>query len=47
MSLSISSRPIPAKVVQQVQSGKFVEMRDLLDDNMAVRCHFEDLHGAM
>ena len=47
MSLSISSRPIPAKFVQQVQSRKFVEMRDLLDDNMAVRRHFEDLHSAM
>ena len=47
MNLSISSRPFPAKVVQQVQSGKFVGMQDLLDDNMAVRRHFEDLHGAM
>ena len=47
MSLSVSSRPIPAKVVQQVQFGKFMEMRDLLDDNMAVRRHFEVLHGAM
>ena len=47
MSLPMSARPIPAKIVRQIQSGQYVEMQDLLDDNMAVRRHFEDLHGAM
>ena len=47
LSLSMSARPIPARMVQQIRTGRFVEMRDLLYDNIAVRNHFEDLHGAM
>ena len=47
MSLSISTRPVPARIVQQIRAGRFIEMRDLLGDNAAVRHHFEELHGAM
>lgn len=47
LSLSISTQPIPAKMVQQIHLGCFIEMRDLLYDNIAVRHHFEDLHGVM
>ncbi len=37
LSLSLSSDPIPAKVVHSIQSGQYVEMRDLLGDNMALK----------
>ena len=47
MSLSISTRPIPARIVQQVRAGRFIEMRELLGDNAAVKHHFEELHGTM
>ena len=47
MSLSISSRPVPARIVHQIQAGQFVEMRDLLGDNVAVKQHFEELHGSV
>ena len=47
MILVMSAHPIPAKIVSQILSGQYVEMWDLLDDNMAVRHHFEDLLGAM
>ena len=47
MSLSISARPVPARLVQQIRAGRFIEMRDLLWDNVAVRRHYEELHGAM
>ena len=43
LSLSISSRPVPARLVQQIRGGRFIEMRDLLWDNVAVRRHYEDL----
>ena len=44
-SLAMSMRPIPARLVQQIRTGRFVEMRDIMCDNAAVRSHFEDLHG--
>ena len=47
MSLSISTRPISARILQQIQSGRYIEMRDLLGDNAAVRQHFEELHGSL
>lgn len=47
LSLSISIRPVPARMVQQIGSGRFVEMRDLLWDNAALRRHYEEMHGAM
>ena len=47
LSLSLSARPVPAKLVQQIQLGKFIEMRDLLGDNITVKRHYEDLHGTM
>ena len=43
----MSSRPIPAKIVELVRSGRYVEMGDFLDDNMAVRRHFEEIQGVM
>ena len=43
----MSTRPIQARLVQQIQVGRFVKMWDLLWDNSAVRRHYEDMHGAM
>ena len=45
LSLSLSSDPIPAKVVHSIRSGRYVEMRDLLGDNMALTQHLESIHG--
>ena len=45
LSLSLSSDPIPAKVVHSIRSGQYVEMRDLLGDNMALTQHLESIHG--
>ena len=47
MSLSISTRPISARILQQIQGGQYIELRDLLGDNAAVRQHFEELHGSL
>ena len=47
LSLSISMRPVPARMVQQIRSCRFVEMRDLLWDNAELRRHYEEMHGAM
>ena len=41
LSLSLSSEPVPARLVQRIQGGHFVEMRDLLGDNIALTQHFE------
>ena len=43
----MSARPIPARLVQQIQAGSFTEMRDLLWDNVAIRSQLEDLHSAL
>ena len=43
--LSPSADPIPYSLVQRIQSGKFLEMRDLLADNVALHSQLEDLHG--
>ena len=47
LSLSVSMRPVPARVVNLIRCGRFIEMRDLLRDNVAVRGHFEEIHGTM
>ena len=47
VSLSISTRPVPARIVSLIRSGRFVEMRDLLGDNARVRSHFEVMHGSL
>ena len=43
--LSPAADPIPHRLVQQIQGGDFVEMRDLLADNVALHGQLEDLHG--
>ncbi len=33
---------IPARIVQQIRAARCIDMRDLHNDNVAVRRHFED-----
>ncbi len=43
----MSIRPVPVRVVSQIQSGQYVEMRDLLGDNAAVGRHMDDIRTTM
>lgn len=45
MILSPAADPIPHALVQRVQSGQFVDMRDLLADNIALLNQLSSLHG--
>ena len=41
----MSTRPIPARLAQLIRSDRYVEMRDLLWDNVAMRQQYEEFHG--
>ena len=41
LSLSLASEPIHARLVYRIRSGQFVEMRNLLGDNIALNQHFK------
>ena len=43
--LSPSSNPIPHRLVSRIQVGEFIEMRDLLADNISLHNQLEDFHG--
>ena len=45
--LSPACDPIPQSIVQRVQSGQFIEMRDLLADNIALMGQLSSLHGTL
>ena len=45
MVLSPATQPIPANLVQRIQSGQFIEMRDLLSDNIALIDQLSYLSG--
>ena len=45
MILSPATDPIPQGLVQRIQSGQFIEMRDLLADNIALLNQLSSLHG--
>ena len=45
VSLSMSSHPLPPRLVQQIRAGRFVEMRDLMPDNIQMRSHLEELNS--
>ena len=47
MILSPAADPIPHGLVQRIQSGQFVEMRDLLADNIALLNQLSSLHGTV
>ena len=43
--LSPASEPFPQRLVDKVKSGQFVEMRELLGDNIALLQQLEDIQG--
>ena len=43
--LSPALDPFPQPLIQRVQSGQFIEMRDLLADNIALLSKLSSLHG--
>ena len=46
LSLSLATEPVPVKLVDRIRSGAFVDMRDLLADNVALVRHYEAFQGA-
>ena len=45
--LSTSLQPVSARLTRRILAGEFVEMRDLLVDNMALYDQLESLHGQL
>ena len=45
--LSPSFSPQPPKLVDQIEKGEFVEMRELLTDNLSLLHHLEELQPSM
>ena len=45
--LSSSSQPIPVRLVRKITAGEFVEMRELLCDNVALHDQLESIHGSL
>ena len=45
LSLSLASEPIRAMLVHRIWRGQFVEMLDLMGDNIALNQHFEGVSG--
>lgn len=43
--LSPSSEVIPKKLVDKIRAGKFVDMKELLQDNMSLMAQLEELQG--
>ena len=41
--LTLSAQPFPARLVERIISGQFVEMRDLLTDNISLLQHLEQM----
>jgi hypothetical protein len=46
MILSPASDPVPERLVRKIQAGEFVEMRELLADNIALHDRASELQGA-
>ena len=42
----MSVRIIPVRVVSLIPADRFIEMWDLLQDNVALRGHLEEIRGA-
>ena len=47
MILSPALQPIPARLVRRICAGEFVEMRDLLSDNITLIDQLEAVHGPL
>lgn len=45
--LSSALQPIPGRLVRRIRSGEFVEMRDLLSDNVALHEQLESIQGPL
>ncbi len=45
LGMILSPAPIPFRLVQRIQAGEFVEMRDLMADNVSLHSQQEDIHG--
>ena len=45
MRLSSTFAPLPAKLVTKIRTGQFVEMRELLADNMALQRQLDTIHA--
>ena len=45
LTLSPAMSPIPHRIVQRIQAGRFVEMRELLTDNLALHNQLEAVQG--
>ena len=45
--LSPAAQPFPARLVDRIQSGQFIEMRELLSDNISLTSRLESLHGQL
>ena len=45
LRLSSAFAPLPAKLVEKIQSGQYVEMQDLLADNMALQSQLDAMHA--
>lgn len=44
LSLSLAVEPIPARLVARILSGQFIEMRNLLGDNISLAQRLEEIH---
>ena len=45
LTLSPAMSPVPHRIVQLIQAGRFVEMRELLTDNLALHNQLEAVQG--
>ena len=45
LALAPSIEPLPPKLVQRIRSGHFLELKELLPDNMALQQQLDALHG--
>ena len=45
LRLSSAFAPLPAKLVEKIQSGQYVEMKDLLADSMVLQGQLDEIHA--
>ena len=45
--LSPATEPLPKKIVDKIRSGQFVEMRELLADNISLLSHLDSTQGPL
>ena len=47
LMLSPATEPLPRKIVDKIRAGQFVEMRELLADNIALLSHLDSIQGPL